>query len=968
MFRKLLLASAVSLSLSPSIVDALGLGPIRSESALNQPFSGQIELVGVDPEELDTVKANIASEDEYTRAGLDRTFFATTLKFETAVDASGKPVLRVSSRDPVVEPFLDFLVEVNYPGGRAVKGYTVLVNPPTVRLRPQSRVPSSRGGGAAFSGPALVSYGPVRSGDSLWTIANSIAPRGATAQQTMMALYRNNQHAFIGRNINKLRRGAKLVIPTSSELYALDPQSARREFSAALAGRRVTTAPLTDISQPDRLALAAPAEIPSSPPPPVSQQPAAAAPSPDLDDIKRDVLLVQEAGESTRIETDELRGRIRELEGQLSDIRRLLDLSREQVARYQALVGEDGDTAPIESLPEEDLGAPDDVLDLPPEIVAESEFEGEDAGFEIDSGEDLAAGSGFEPAQDLPVGDALEIETDLGDAAEEPSQLAGVDESALGDEPLAGLPDFAPEDEPSAPSEDAMDEPASLVAAAGESGADDLGMMDAPPAGPDLSESSSDFGATGLAESPDEMMGEDAAIPGERLAQEAELGPDAALDYSPELPVLSSPEAEAEIVVDEEPVAMPAEAGAGGETDAMSAAAPTVESERIPQFSGDSSATQKGLMDSLPWQWIAAGGGGALALLLGTWAVLRRRKGLQEGLDEGQLLTATGEGSAVADTTATITSRVPKASPFSEFAHLDEETDEADIISEADVYIAYGRYREAESLLEDEIGRTPERIDLKFKLAEAYFGARNLDGLTQVREQIRLSGGEDANPEQWRKLGEMLRTLKDSKADEQHAAEESQIGGVDVRDDLGSVDSDFDLGSTSIGGSEAAPTGAPPSEVVGHSETVSEGLDDLDLDDLDLTAGLQTTTGASERPGSETEAREQQRLERAMEEFDASGIGPRELPPARPEPIEIESDLLGSTKSQQQPQGTSDISSLQMGPESSLWDEAATKVDLARAYLEMEDAEAARAILQEVLREGNAEQRAEAKEMLNRMG
>jgi pilus assembly protein FimV len=138
--RRLNGISALALALLPALAGALGLGGIRGDSALNEPFLARIELNGVAPEELDGVKVILASEAEFTKAGSPRSDFLTGLIFVPEVSPEGKVQVRVTSTKPIREPYLDFLVEVTWPKGRLVKGYTVLLDPPTTLHRPPPKV------------------------------------------------------------------------------------------------------------------------------------------------------------------------------------------------------------------------------------------------------------------------------------------------------------------------------------------------------------------------------------------------------------------------------------------------------------------------------------------------------------------------------------------------------------------------------------------------------------------------------------------------------------------------------------------------------------------------------------------------------------------------------------------------------------------------------------------------------------
>ncbi len=386
-----LMGSALALALAVGDVHALGLGGLRVQSALNQPFVGEIALLDVKPDELDTVKVQIASAEEFGKAGAERYHYLSRLRFSPQISPRGETVIRVSSREPVREPYMDFLLEVTWPKGRLVKGYTVLLDPPVTDGRRPSRIErpvveprgvaaaarADTGSGAAAPAPAPrqrqappppavqpappppavqpapipaalagatggfpMRIGPVPRGAGLWRLSTKNAPAGATVAQTAMALYRNSQDAFVGGDINRLRVGKTLVIPNAAELFALGPGAAEREFKAALRGQKVRRSPIADPTPPgpageSRLTIAGAA--PEAPAPGALTAPAATE-VPET--VEQELLLVREAGESTRQETAELRDRIRELESQLGEIQQLLKLRNAELARIQ------GATAP----------------------------------------------------------------------------------------------------------------------------------------------------------------------------------------------------------------------------------------------------------------------------------------------------------------------------------------------------------------------------------------------------------------------------------------------------------------------------------------------------------------------------------------------------------------------------------------------------------------------------------------------
>lgn len=136
--RRVLLMSAL---LAPGALYALGLGEIKLKSALNQPFDAEIELVSATQEDLGALRAALASNDTFVRYGLDRPAYLADFNFRVAKGADGGDVLRVTSPRPVTEPFVTLLVEANWPRGRLLREYTVLLDPPVYAPGPAASEP-----------------------------------------------------------------------------------------------------------------------------------------------------------------------------------------------------------------------------------------------------------------------------------------------------------------------------------------------------------------------------------------------------------------------------------------------------------------------------------------------------------------------------------------------------------------------------------------------------------------------------------------------------------------------------------------------------------------------------------------------------------------------------------------------------------------------------------------------------------
>src|ERR1700691_192818 len=114
----------------PSFAWALGLGEIHLNSALNEPMNAEIDLIAAQPDELTALRATLAGKDAFTRYGIDRPPFLSTLTFKVGKGKDGRDALLVRSTDAIPEPFVTFLVDVNWARGHLMREYTVLLDPP----------------------------------------------------------------------------------------------------------------------------------------------------------------------------------------------------------------------------------------------------------------------------------------------------------------------------------------------------------------------------------------------------------------------------------------------------------------------------------------------------------------------------------------------------------------------------------------------------------------------------------------------------------------------------------------------------------------------------------------------------------------------------------------------------------------------------------------------------------------------
>jgi pilus assembly protein FimV len=429
MLKKSAVAAALFFITVSSNVHALGLGALDMRSALNQPMNAVIDLTSASGTDLSKIKVSIASQQAHDRTGLSRARILADFKFSVEQDNRGNTFIRVTSSDAIHEPFLEFLLELEWPRGRLLREYTVLVDPPVtmparapVPVTPVSRAPApvvqspvrqSRPASArpvtapvrtaAAPASSADSYGPVRRNETLWTIANRVRPGSdISVDQMMHALLRENPQAFMNNNINQLKAGATLRIPDREQIMSIttnearaesnrqarewrdgqsapvqesEPQEAPPEEPEAVAETEVETESLLQLTAPEDDAIEGAATASSGDP--------QAAESGSAAGLNNQLALAAEEAEASKARSEELQTRVTELEQQIETMKRLLELKDDALAdlQQQEVSGTALDTAT--DTPEgtaTEMAEETDVIEIeeqPVEEVAESEPEPE---------------------------------------------------------------------------------------------------------------------------------------------------------------------------------------------------------------------------------------------------------------------------------------------------------------------------------------------------------------------------------------------------------------------------------------------------------------------------------------------------------------------------------------------------------------------------------------------------------------
>lgn len=249
-FASIAAMSALGL-LVPVHSHAFGLGKIELSSALNQPFQAEIAVTALKPDDEGKLQVQLATRAEFDKAGVERSFLLTRFKFEV-VENKGEAKILISSSHPVKEPLIDFLLTATTGKGRLIREYTVLLDPPKdVFVKPQiALVPESKKNvvtvkkasspkKATYQYPdsdvstkvtggysSVTSYDVGRS-DTLWVIAKNTKPSSVISQnQMMMAILNANKTSFRYGNINGLKAGHTLDIPSVDEIQTLSIKQA----------------------------------------------------------------------------------------------------------------------------------------------------------------------------------------------------------------------------------------------------------------------------------------------------------------------------------------------------------------------------------------------------------------------------------------------------------------------------------------------------------------------------------------------------------------------------------------------------------------------------------------------------------------------------------------------------------------------------------------------------------------------
>ena len=742
---------------------ALGLGEIQLNSALNQPLLAEIRLLSATAEDADSIDVSLASYETFSKVGIDRPSILALLRFNVAAKGNGY-VIKIDSHDPIREPFLDFILEVTWSSGRVLREYTLLLDPPEFkRAQPaqiqapvtqsQQRVEapttprevataqqrtvakgSRLAGTISPTDKGGIKYGPVRNGETLWSIAKEMrSGSSVSTQQMLMALLEENPNSFIAGDINRLKRGSILRLNNPDIIGSISHQEAMTEIAQRTQPSAMRRPADVDgemigsdsaVAKRPSLKLVTPDLKTTS-----DRMGATVAEGGDGEAMRQELMLALEISEAQRRENEALKERMSDLQRQLDSLKRLITLK-------------DGDLAQMQ----QQLAQPNDASEAAPTEIAPTETA---------------------PTETAPA------ETASVDVVEEPTEPAEAVES---ESPALVIPDL-PESEETIADALKQDDTASVQ---------DLAVTE-----PEVTEP--------------------------EVAQKAAPKPKAVPIPSPIVNPIAEPDFISKVLAD--PMLM-------------------------------------------------ATGGGALILVLLLILLIMKRRGNRF---HESILSGDASSMGVSATGGPDTSFLSDLA-ISGLAGGSMETDEGEVdpVTEADVYMAYGRFQQAESLLKDALESDPERIELKSKLLEVYYTAKDKEQfdaiIAESSEQLQedesswkniLVMGHELSPEnslfaeapeveategdEFLSTGEGEESAIDDvldigiDLDELSAEMESAEGELDIDLGLDFSDLDDDLFSSTEDGEESSES-SHDDEISGEvEESAAKDDESFELDSFDIS-------------------------------------------------------------------------------------------------------------------------------------
>ncbi len=1031
-----------ALLLAPAYSHALGLGRLKVHSALNEPLNAEVEFSSITDKELKGLNASLATRADFEAAGIERQPYLSTIKFTVAKRLDGRYILQLQTEHPLDEPFVHFLLQIEWPGGRVVREYSALIDPPVqisgkppqVETPPVGESPTKEPAAAvepsptteqAAAQPAVPAEAPAAAVPAEQPSAAE-PPKPAVAESTPPA-------TEVPKPVTEASQPAEPK-PAAEQAATKPPVTA--DTPADVRIDKKTGWPLIDgggaapVEAPATTAGPSVEKLDAKPQPetaaPAADQPVAEAPRPEPESRPTPEPSVSSTsptwarvaeynvkpGDTMWAIADQVRG-----DKKIALEQVVLAIYRSNRAAFFGNNVNNLRAGKILKIPEQDaveglplaqarkefraqydvwqeyklkLASADRALKVPDEATRKPE---------APASKPEVAKPAIKPEADKAPVKQAEAKPDkpavpmAGRAPQE--ELLRIVRANIKSDQKKGTPDKKVVETEAVKDTKERQALAERVASLEES------VISRQTQARDLSDK---IGAVRAQLKREKRLME---LESQRLA-EATRKPEpvaAPADKKPEFKAEAKPETKPEVKPavkpDDKAESKPAEAVK--ETSKPAEVVKAVPPRRPAPVPAAPAREEKGfvgeMMDTVLGSDLMPVFIGGVVLVSGLIAVVymrRRRRAIGE-FEESILSSSEGGTDQPPMTTDTSGQAVPAGdtsflSDFSQGGMGNTHTDDVDPVAEAEVYLAYGRDETAEEILKDAIVKNPERNELKVKLLEIYHQRNDARAFETLAEELYATLGGRGN-KLWAKVEEMGRKLNPEnpmfRGGAPAAGSKPAAGSNDTRTMPGFNDTSRSMSSPGftapVGGStgtvglgSTSPVNAPAagsetsidfdlgiggsggeslSEIVRADSAAAEpepsgvGGADSGLDDIDLGQPSSAAGGSID--------------------FDMGSLSPEPSAPAPAAAPAADGGLdfdFGSAADNgsdvavaEQPAAGGETGAAQ-------WDETATKLDLAKAYIDMGDAEGARSILDEVMSEGNDSQKKQAKELAAQLG
>ena len=299
------------LLLLPLVVNALQLGKIVVTSSQGQPLNAEIEMMLTPGEDLSKLKTSLATRESYESQGIERLAIHNNISVELQKNEKGQTILKLKSTQPVPDPFLDLLIQVDSAKGRNYREYTVLLDPPETPIIQQEKIvaidkaeplpmndkkevkesvdknkitfekenknnlkPLEKPKPADLSSKSIT----VKPADTIYKIARENKIPGITTEQMVVGIFNLNELAFTNKNINGLEVGQKIALPTKDDFMNLTHAKAMAEIKIQSSQwNKYSTKTAEAVANSPKVISTTP-EVPLTPATIIQNQPASSAP------------------------------------------------------------------------------------------------------------------------------------------------------------------------------------------------------------------------------------------------------------------------------------------------------------------------------------------------------------------------------------------------------------------------------------------------------------------------------------------------------------------------------------------------------------------------------------------------------------------------------------------------------------------------------------------------------------------